>query len=111
MMTQVTTAEQYYYGSGAINCQSATDSYSGGTFTPYVHSFISYIDSGPTAVAATNINWTGNDMNGSCVDIHVNSQAVYGYSDGTTQARINTHAYYCNTSTTASDWFAEQVKS
>lgn len=111
---QVTTSEVYYYSGTDINCQSGNDALSNnGIFTPIsgTHSFIAYIDSGPKAVAATNVSYTGTDLLDDCITIDINGQTVYGSASGTGLASVNTHAYYCGTSTQPSqnDWFYDQI--
>lgn len=110
-MAQLVTSEGYYYGSSQINCQQGNDAVGQYyTWYNYNHAFLDYIDSGPTAAAASDVSYQGPSLyNGQCVRIDVNGQTDYGYSNGTYAFDVNTHAYYCNSSSTPGDFFYSQT--
>lgn len=112
-MSMLVTSESWYTNGTNLNCQAGADAPSddGYNFRPYNHAFIYYIDSGPTAVAASDVDWKGTDLTGKCVEVHVNGQTVYGYPNRYPLATVNTHAYYCGTSTMPGDWGWNQTLS
>jgi len=109
-MAQQVFSIAYYYNNAHndANCPSWNDSE--GQYQDIAllsHSSICTSSAYPIAYScAANASWQGTDQNYKCVDVDINSATMNGgYAGEIVNWSVNTHAFYCNTSTQPSDWY------
>lgn len=109
---QAVASLTYYYNGSDVNCLQGTHTASNDSSFPQIAntgSFLTYVDSGPKAVAAQNQEWKGTDLNGLCVEIDMNGQTIYGSASGGVFAVTSPAMYYCDNGQRATDFVFTQV--